>query len=172
MRYLIILLFAPLICLGQSNKKEINKLLKELNSKLTFESPSVSESYVFDVNDVGILQIERTITTPKVATRKFIYSINLKDTDYTLDLQPHDNDNLYAFVFKDKQVNKNIKQVIKVKKLNASIPEKTETDSFKTLVIPITFTIKDEDIKLCSDAIAKIFELAKNESTYASSYKH
>ena len=172
MRYLIVLLFAPLVCLGQNNKREINRLVKELNSKLVFQSPSVSENYVFDVNDAGILQIDRTITAPKISTRKFTYSLNLKDTDHSLDSQPHDSTMLYAFVFKDKMQNKVIKQQLKVKALNTSVPEKTEVDSFKTLVIPITFPIKEEDIKSCSDILDKIFELAKNENTYASSYKH
>ena len=172
MRYLLILFFVPVFCLGQNNKREINKLIKELNSKLVSNSPSVSESYVLDVSDVGILQIERTITTPKVSSRNFTYSINLKDTEYALDSQPHDSTMLYAFVFKDKMQNKNIKQQLKVKILNASVLEKKESESFKTLVIPVTFPIKEEDVKFCSDTFSKIFELAKNESSYVSSYKH
>lgn len=172
MRYLIVLLFAPLACLGQNNKREINKLIKELNSKLVSETKMVSEKYTLDVNDVGTLQIERTITAPKLATRTFTYSINLKDADYSLDSQTHDSTTLYAFVFKDKRLKKNLKQVLKVKKLNASLPETVETNNFIRLTIPVTLAIEEKDIKFCSEAIAKIFELAKSEDTYVSSYNH
>ena len=74
----------------------------------------------------------------------------MKDTEYFLDSQRHDSTTLYAFVFKDKMVKKNIKQVLKVKNNNSSQSESTETDSFVTLIIPVTIAIEEEDIKFCS----------------------
>ena len=170
MRYLLVLLFAPLLCLGQNNKREINRLVKELNTKLVSDGPSSSEKFVLSVNDAGYLQIERTLNAPKVVSKKFTYSMCLKDTDYVLDSQTHDGKTLYAFVFKDKRLNKSIKQVIKSKAYNSSRPESEENDSFVKLIIPLTLTIDDEDIKFCSDTITQIFELAKNEDSYFSAY--
>jgi len=172
MRYLLVLFFVPMLCLGQSNKIEINKLIKSLNEKLVSKNQSTEEKFTFSVNDAGLLQIERTITAPKVSTRKFTYSLYLKDTEYFLDSQRHDSTTLYAFVFKDKMVKKNIKQVLKVKNNNSSQSESTETDSFVTLIIPVTIAIEEEDIKFCSEAINKIFELAEHENSYLYSNRH
>ena len=118
------------------------------------------------------MQIDRTIIAPKVATRKFSYSFYLKDTEYYLDFQSHDGRTHYAFVFKDKSVKKNIKQVIKVKNFNSTLPEIVETDSFVTLIIPVTLNVKEEDIRNSSEIFNKIFELAQKEDSYFSSYKY
>jgi len=171
MKILFILIFVPTFCLAQSSKKEIGRLVKELNAKLVAESPSVSENYDLDVNDVGILQIERTISAPKLATRKFTYSMYLKDVEYSLDSQSHEGKTLYAFVFVDKNMKKSIKQILSVKNQSKTQPEKDETENFVKLVIPLTLNVGQETIRSASEALEKIFELAKNESTYTSSNK-
>jgi len=171
MRYLLVLFFIPILCSSQADKREINKLIKELNTKLVSENATSTEKFDLNVNDVGYLQIERTLNTSKVATRKFTYSMYLKDTDYVLDSQSHDGTTLYAFVFKDKRLNKSIKQVLKVKEYKSSNPEKTKTDNFVRLIIPVTLTINEEDIKFCSEIFSHIFELAKNEDDYFSAYE-
>lgn len=160
-----------MFCFGQSNKNEINSLIKSLNSRLVSESPTSNEKFTFSVNRDGFLQIERIITAPKVAIRKFSYSFYLRDTEYSLDTQYHEGSTYYAFVFKDKSVKKNIKQVIKVKNLNSTLPEIVETDSFVTLIIPVTLNVKEEDVRNSSEIFNKIFKLAQKEDSYFSSYK-
>lgn len=160
-----------MLCLGQNSKNEINTLIKSLNSKLVSKGSSTEQKFAFSVSKDGLLQIERILNAPKIAQRIFTYSLYIKDTDFHLDSQPRDSTTYYAFVFKDKMVKKNIKQVIKVKNYNTSLPEKVETESFVTLIIPLTLDVNVDDIKESSDAISKIFELAISESSYWSSEK-
>ena len=161
-----------MLCFGQGNKSEINSLIKTLNSKLVSKGPSTEEKFTFSVNKDGLLQIERNLIAPKLVSRSFTYSFYLKDVEYFLDSQHHDGKTYYAFVFKNLKATKTIKQVLKVKKLNTALPETVETDSFVTLVIPVTLDITTDEIELASETISKIFGLAANESTYLSSVEH
>jgi len=169
MKFIFILIIVPTFCLAQSSKKEISRLVKDLNTKLVSQNSSISENYTLDVNDTGILQIERSISAPKLATRKFTYSMYLKDVEYSLDSQSHEGKTLYAFVFVDKNLKKSIKQILSVKNQGKSQPEKVETESFVKLVIPLTMTIEEATIINTSGTLEKIFELAEIESSYLSS---